>query len=72
MEKETDSTSRIEADADAGMLCRFVKDPFPECYCMNITGRKICKMLAFCSADYRSCSIYRDKTENAAPLPSPL
>lgn len=73
METEAESTSRREASADADhTLCRFVRDPFPECYCMNLTGRTIGKMLLFCSADYRSCSIYRGKAESATPAPSHL
>ncbi|WP_305732295.1 hypothetical protein [Trichlorobacter ammonificans] len=45
----------------AALMCRFLKAPFPECYCMNISSKNIQKMLLFCADDYAACSIYRSK-----------
>jgi len=46
----------------AGFGCRFLHDPFPECYCMNITSANIQKILAYCATNYQSCQIYCRKT----------
>lgn len=43
-------------------MCRFVKKPFPECYCFDITSRKIPHIVDFCIDDSASCPIYRQKT----------
>jgi hypothetical protein len=63
---DQDSHSTDPAEADAGKsfeLCRFLKHPFPDCYCVNLTGRKITKVVAFCAGDYQACSIFRSKVE---------
>jgi len=38
--------------------CRFLHEPFPDCFCLNISSFNIRKMLAYCTADYGSCPIY--------------
>jgi hypothetical protein len=43
--------------------CIFICNPFPECYCMNITSSKIPKILAYCTGDFNLCGIYCDKME---------
>jgi hypothetical protein len=42
-----------------GSLCSFVSTPFPECYCRQLTGRNIVKVVSFCAADFRACPVYR-------------
>lgn len=44
-------------------LCRFLKAPFPECYCMNISSKNIRNMLLFCANNHAACSIYRSKAD---------
>jgi len=51
-------------------MCRFLKKPFPQCYCMNISGRNIHNLLTFCAEDYASCRIYRSMTEQQAVVPA--
>lgn len=62
MDKDSDGTNRVESGAPpAREMCCFLSNPYPDCYCMNITGRKISKMVQLCADDYKSCSIYRSK-----------
>jgi hypothetical protein len=48
-------------DPGMSVKCRFLIDPFQECYCMNITAHKISKIIAFCAGEFKSCPIYRSK-----------
>jgi hypothetical protein len=43
--------------------CIFLSKPFPECYCTNMTSFKIFKMLAYCSGNFKMCTIYCNKVE---------
>jgi hypothetical protein len=43
--------------------CVFLRTPFPECYCMGITSLKISRILKYCSGEFTSCKIYRNRVE---------
>jgi hypothetical protein len=63
VDQDRDGTIQAESGAlPAPDLCRFLSNPHPDCYCMNITGRKISKIVQLCADDYKSCSIYRSRT----------
>lgn len=47
-------------------MCRFIKDPSPECYCMAMSGANIKKIVALCADDYHACPIYHKRTQSAA------
>jgi hypothetical protein len=52
------------ADAPAAVsghprVCPFLRHPFPDCYCMNISGAKIPRMVEYCAGNYRACQVYR-------------
>lgn len=53
----------IAGDCQSMRACVFLQNPFPECYCMNMTSSNIRKMLSFCIGDFRSCVIYRKETD---------
>jgi hypothetical protein len=40
-------------------LCPFVKKPFNDCYCFNMTSKNIYPAIAYCSNNFSNCSIYR-------------
>jgi hypothetical protein len=62
MDKNLDRAGPIEADAGIiPDMCLFLTNPSPDCYCMNITGRNIAKIVALCADDYRACPIYRSR-----------
>lgn len=41
-------------------LCPRVANPFPDCYCVNLTSAKIPSVLAYCQGDYEYCRLYKD------------
>lgn len=62
----SDSRGDVTAGSDGG--CRYLRDPFPRCYCINITGATIPKILAHCSSgDFTSCRIYIDRIHRNRP-----
>ncbi len=46
--------------------CVFLKKPFPECYCMNLTSSNIPRILMYCDRGFQSCQIYCRRTGNIA------
>ena len=40
--------------------CPFVKSPFPDCYCFNLTSRNIDSAISFCGSNFRECEIYKN------------
>jgi len=62
MDKNLDRVGRMESGAGIiSDMCLFLTNPSPDCYCMNITGRNIAKIIALCADDYRACPIYRSR-----------
>ena len=62
MKNATDHTNAADTAENAQYRnCKHLKEPFPECYCMNISSTKIAKMLSYCAHDYESCHIYRTR-----------
>ena len=53
--------SELTRAKDAEEACIFLQEPFADCFCLHISSSNICKMLAFCTGDYRSCPTYRQK-----------
>ncbi len=52
-------------------LCPFVKKPFTDCYCFNLTSRDINSAIHYCSSDFKSCDIYkRGSDRQEFPPPS--
>lgn len=51
----------------AARICEFVREPFHECHCMSICSANIPKIITVCGDKFRSCPIYRRKTQNMAP-----
>jgi hypothetical protein len=41
------------------IYCPFIKDPHPDCYCLEINNSKINLVMRFCSGDYEQCDIYK-------------
>lgn len=63
---ETNSHFKNSAELASPTLstgCVFLSNPYPECYCINMTSFKIFKILAYCSGDYKLCVIYCNKVE---------
>ena len=63
---ETNAHSKNSAELVTSTLsrgCVFLSNPFPECYCMNITIYRISKMLKYCTGDFKLCVIYSDKND---------
>jgi hypothetical protein len=42
-------------------MCRFVMNPFPECYCSKLSSKNIPNIITFCGDDFESCPIYSQK-----------
>ena len=42
-------------------LCPFLRHPFPECYCLNISGAKIPRILEYCDGNFTSCQVYGNR-----------
>ena len=55
------ASSLHRAQDELQNACVFLKKPFTDCYCMNLSSSNISKMLAFCTGDFPACPIYRQK-----------
>jgi len=63
---ETNFHSKSSAGLVTPTLCRgcvFLSNPFPECYCMNMTSFNISRMLSYCTGDFKLCVIYCNNIE---------
>jgi len=40
--------------------CPFVKKPFPDCYCFNLTSRNIDTAIVYCGNKFKECEIYKN------------
>jgi len=47
-----------DLDQLAYRMCHFLNQPFPECYCLNMSGMNIPKILEFCNGGFKLCPIY--------------
>ena len=45
--------------SDRSYLCRYALEPFEDCYCSNLTGKSIPRIVLYCMNDYRLCPVYR-------------
>ena len=45
--------------SDRSYPCRYALEPFEDCYCRNINGKSIPKIVLYCINDYRLCPVYR-------------
>jgi len=43
--------------------CEFIDNPFPECYCKNITSLKIYNILQLCFGESSNCPIYQQNAD---------
>ncbi len=42
-------------------ICPFVKKPFNDCYCFNLTSKNINSAIQYCSNNFEECDIYREQ-----------
>jgi len=47
--------------SDNSYQCRYCHEPFENCYCSNINGKSIPKVVQYCMNDYRMCPVYRER-----------
>jgi hypothetical protein len=40
--------------------CPFVKNPFPDCYCFNMTSKTIDTAIIYCGSKFKECEIYKN------------
>ncbi len=45
-------------------LCPFIKKPFNDCYCFNLTSRTINPAIHYCSNNFDKCEIYNNNYLN--------
>jgi len=57
--KSPDRAAPLLAETGSPRGCRFLRHPFPDCYCLNISGAKIPRMIEYCVGDFGSCQVYR-------------
>jgi hypothetical protein len=70
METKTAEPCRLH-HTELENACRFLRSPFPDCFCLNISSFNIRKMLAYCTGDYGSCPIYCREVEDSRCQPEP-
>jgi len=47
-------------DLDNGVkMCPVLKDPEPDCYCIDMTSMKILYAVKFCMRNFRQCDIFQ-------------
>ena len=64
MQERADTTINGHAiGSNTSALCVFLNKPFPHCYCLNISGSNIPKILIYCADKFRQCTIYRQNIE---------
>lgn len=66
MQPETYRKKEMEsAAAPQAQVCKFLRKPFPGCYCRNISSMSIPKIISVCGGEFRLCPIYcREKGRN--------
>ena len=42
--------------------CPFVKNPFPACYCFNMTSKTIDTAIIYCGSRFKECEIYKNNS----------
>jgi len=40
-------------------ICPFVRKPFSNCHCFNMTSRNIDSAIHYCVNDFKACEIFR-------------
>jgi len=40
-------------------ICQFVQNPFPDCYCFNLTSQHIKSAIHYCGNHFTACEIYK-------------
>jgi hypothetical protein len=43
-------------------ICPFVKNPFSECYCFNMTSKNIDTAINYCGNKFSKCEIYKNNS----------
>jgi hypothetical protein len=49
----------FEGFNNSGNLCPVLENLEPDCYCLDMTSRKIPNAVKFCLGDFRKCDIYQ-------------
>jgi len=68
--KYPDEAARLPPETGRPKACAFLRHPFPDCYCLNISGAKIPRMVEYCAGDFASCQIFRRWTGQSAQTPA--
>jgi len=55
--RKSNDTGWQNTSADA--FCPYIKKPLPECYSVEMNGRKLNLAMRFCLKDFKDCRIYR-------------
>jgi hypothetical protein len=55
----TQEDGKMKTKAD-GSTCPFVRSPFPDCYCFNMTSKNIDSAIIYCGNKYKECRIYHN------------
>lgn len=58
MQPETNHIKDRSAAATQAQVCKFLRKPFPGCYCRNISSMSIPKIISVCGGEFRYCPIY--------------
>ena len=58
--KSTIMTGIADGDGimNRGPLCSYLTEPFPECYCKQLSSANIPKIIRFCAGDFKLCGVY--------------
>jgi two-component system cell cycle sensor histidine kinase/response regulator CckA len=48
-----------------GRVCPVLKEPSPECYCLNIDSRKIPSAIHYCGGHFDECTVFRSIVANS-------
>jgi hypothetical protein len=65
MENATDNAGDKKRHHPEGDICKFLEQPLGECYCLNVSSRRITKLLSLCGGNFRSCAIYTAENEKS-------
>ena len=57
-------SARHEKDNSTGIYCPLIKDPHPDCYCLDLNNSKINLAIRFCTKNYEQCDIYNRVVQN--------
>lgn len=47
------------SDKKRNEICRFVQNPFFDCYCFNLTSQHINSAIYYCGNHFNACKIYK-------------